>query len=263
VAALNIVGGASDLAFHLLVGLAAATAVGWVVKTVASLLPHLLKWDRVDIAINRPAKTGPDGEARGDLAEAMAITAAAEQLETSLEAAQRDRFQAARHLSDARQYSAHLARLIKGFALKSVDYAREGERLEAALTALGQDNREALVVAAARMTDETLRELILTRAGGRFEASLTELLSQQAATLREWGDNYDQLAARLTESLAQMKHRLVSLEAIYEATEVAEPLTRIQAHLDGALLHLSLDHRPGLGQVVRTLPPVGGRLLKV
>lgn len=252
-ALLNALGRGSATLLSLFLVLASVALIGRLVKTITPWLSELFAGAVV------PA----DEPAPNDFVEAMAITEMARQLESSLAAAQRDRGEAGRHLSDARQYSLHLGRLIKAFALKSLDYATEGERLAAVLQALQLNDREALALAAAQVDDPTLRELILTRARSGFQAGLVELLAHQMGSLQAWGERYDQLTGRLLSNLTEMKGRLLSLEAVYSATEVAEPVTRVQANLDQALLYLSSETRPGSDPLRQTLPRISGRLLKV
>lgn len=252
-ALLNVLGRGSATLLSLFLVLAMVALIGRLVKTITPLFSELFAVEVVPV----------DGPAPNDFVEAMAITETARQLESALTAAQRDRSEASRHLSDAREYSLHLGRLIKAFALKSLDYATEGERLAAVLQALRLNDREALALAVAQVDDPTLRELILTRAGNGFQAGLVELIAHQTGSLQAWGERYDQLTGRLLSNLTEMKGRLLSLEAVYSATEVAEPVTRVQANLDQALLYLSSETRPGADPLRQTLPRISGRLLKV
>ena len=243
----NILARISTAGLYLLVGLAFLSLGGRLLRMLAPLLPQVFGWEETRITIG-------EAETKNDFAETAAIFATSQQLEKALEAARQERSEARKHLSDAQQYSLHLGRLIKAFALQSVDYAREGERLERVLQALKGDDREALAIAAARINDAGLRELLLTRAGSQFQAGVTELVAHQMSSARTWGQNYDQLTARLLTTFAAIKGRMASLEAVYSAAEVAGPLAQVQANLDQAMLHLSLENRPGLEPVAQNLP---------
>lgn len=254
-ALLNVLGRGSTTLLSLFLILAILAMIGKLVKAIAPFLSELFALEEVSV--------GETEVIANDFSEAVAITETARQLECSLEAARRERSRAGKHLTDAREYSLHLGRLIKAFALQSLDYASEGEKLAAVLQALKTNDREALALAAAQVDDSVLRELILTRAGTGFQSGLVELIAHQMGSLHVWGERYDQLTGRLLSNLTEMKGRLLSLEAVYSATEIAEPVARVQTNLDQAMLHLSPDARPGGDLVRQTLPRISGRLLKV